>query len=148
MSLFDEFEESVRKIDAGNWQFFLLGDINVDFLPDTTVSNAVKLKHILVIYDLDQLITEPTRITLNSRSFIDLCIVNSPLKIANCGVVQLAISDHALIYITHKAHYQPGAPNDNFRKYICSEDDLRSRIFETFAVKFLARLPPLGFSNI
>ena len=106
MSLFDEFEESVRKIDAGNWQFFLLGDINVDFLPDTTVSNAVKLKHILVIYDLDQLITEPPRITLNSRSFIDLCIVNSPLKIANCGVVQLAISDHALIYITHKAHYQ------------------------------------------
>ena len=42
----------------------------------------------------------------------------------------------------------PGAPNDNFRKNICSEDDLRSRIFETFAVKFLARLPPLGFSNI
>lgn len=64
VSLFDEIEESVRKIDAGNWQFFLLGDINDDFLPDTTVSNAVKLKHILFIYDLDQLITEPTRITL------------------------------------------------------------------------------------
>ena len=31
VSLFDEIEESVRKIDAGNWQFFLLGDINDDF---------------------------------------------------------------------------------------------------------------------
>ena len=31
-----------------------------------------------------------------------------------------------------------GAPNDNFRKNICSEDDLRSRIFGTFVVKFLA----------
>ena len=41
-----------------------------------------------------------------------------------------------------------GAPNDNFRKNICSEDDLRSRIFETFVVKFLACLPLLGFSNI
>ena len=41
-----------------------------------------------------------------------------------------------------------GAPNDNFRKNICSEDDLRSRIFETFAVKFLACLPLLGFSNM
>ena len=40
-----------------------------------------------------------------------------------------------------------GAPNDNFRKNICSEDDLRSRIFETFVVKFLACLPLLGFSN-
>ena len=37
-----------------------MGDIDVDFLPDTPVSNAVKLKHILDIYGLDQLITEPT----------------------------------------------------------------------------------------
>ena len=41
-----------------------------------------------------------------------------------------------------------GAPNDNFRKNICSEDDLRSRIFGTFVVKFLACLLLLGFSNI
>ena len=41
-----------------------------------------------------------------------------------------------------------GAPNDNFRKNICSEDDLRARIFETFVVKFLACLLFLGFSNI
>ena len=41
-----------------------------------------------------------------------------------------------------------GAPNDNFRKNISSEDDLRARIFETFVVKFLACLPLLGFSNI
>ena len=41
-----------------------------------------------------------------------------------------------------------GAPNDNFRKNICSEDGLRSRIFGTFVVKFLACLSLLGFSNI
>ena len=41
-----------------------------------------------------------------------------------------------------------GAPNDNFWENICSEDDLRSRIFGTFVVKFLACLPLLGFSNI
>ena len=35
-----------------------------------------------------------------------------------------------------------------FSENICSEDDLRSRIFGTFVVKFLARLPLLGFSNI
>ena len=40
-----------------------------------------------------------------------------------------------------------GAPNVNFRN-ICSEDDLRSRIFGTFVVKLLACLPLLGFSNI
>ena len=41
-----------------------------------------------------------------------------------------------------------GAPNHYFRKNICSEDDLRSRIFRTFVVKFLACLPLLGFSDI
>ena len=47
-----------------------------------------------------------------------------------------------------KNNHLTGAPNDNFRKNICSEDDLRSRIFGTFVVKFLACLPLLGFSNI
>ena len=40
-----------------------------------------------------------------------------------------------------------GAPNDNFRQIICSEDDLRSRIFGSFSEKILACLPLLGFSN-
>ena len=35
-----------------------------------------------------------------------------------------------------------------FSEKICSEDDLRSRIFGTFVVKFLAHLPLLGFSDI
>ena len=41
-----------------------------------------------------------------------------------------------------------GAPNDNFWKNICLEDNLRSRIFGTFVVKLLACLPLLGFSNM
>ena len=48
----------------------------------------------------------------------------------------------------HNFRRMSGATNDNFRKNICSEDDLRSRIFVTFVVKFLACLPLLGFSNI
>ena len=35
-----------------------------------------------------------------------------------------------------------------FSETICSEDDLKSRIFGTFVVKFLACLPLLGFPNI
>ena len=43
-----------------------------------------------------------------------------------------------------KSCHETGAPNDNFPKNIY----LRSRIFGTFFVKFLAFLPLLGFSNI
>ena len=42
---------------------------------------------------------------------------------------------------------EKGQPTTIFGN-ICSEDDLRSRIFGTFVVKFLACLPLLGFSNI
>ena len=35
-----------------------------------------------------------------------------------------------------------------FSENICSKEDLRSSIFETFVVQFLACLPLLGFSNI
>ena len=53
---------------------------------------------------------------------------------------------HALPSHYHKQKHQAGAPDDNLWK-IFSEDDLRSRIFETFVVKCLACLPLLGFSN-
>ena len=48
---------------------------------------------------------------------------------------------------TIAARFISGAPNDNFRKNICSEDDLTSRIFETFVAKLLACLPLLGFQT-
>ena len=41
-----------------------------------------------------------------------------------------------------------GGTQRQFLENICSEDDLRSRIFGTFVVKFLACLPLLRFSNI
>ena len=73
---------------------------------DTTSANAGKLKQIFDIYGFDQLITEPTRITLSSRSLIDLCITNTPTKVTKFGVVHLAISDHALIYMTYKVQHE------------------------------------------
>ena len=44
-------------------------------------------------------------------------------------------------------HSNFGGTQRQFSENICSEDDLRSRIFGTFVVKFLACLPLLEFSN-
>ena len=43
----------INKDDARNWEFFLLGDINVDLMVDTTSANAVKRKHIFDICCMD-----------------------------------------------------------------------------------------------
>ena len=47
------------------------------------------------------------------------------LSSIQCGVRLIAVINNR----------NSGAPNDNFRKNICSEDDLRSRIFGTFVAK-------------
>ena len=90
-SVFNDFEKVVMRMDAENWEFFLLGDTNVDLTPGITSANAIKLQHILDIYGLDQLITEPTRVTMNSCTLIYYCITNSPDKIAKSGAVHLAM---------------------------------------------------------
>jgi len=61
----------------------------------------------------------------------------------------------ALFSATSRAVHMELVPNltgrgtqRQFSENICSEDDLTSRIFGTFVVKFLACLPLLGFSNI
>ena len=62
--------------------------------------------------------------------------------------VKASVKRSRSVLLSMTSLHGSGAPNDNFRKNICSQDDLRSRIFETFVVKFLACLPRIGFSNI
>ena len=50
---------------------------------------------------------------------------------------QYALTANLLIIVMPQI---TGAPNGNFRENICSEDDLRTRIFGTFVVK-LSCLP-------
>ena len=53
-----------------------------------------------------------------------------------------------LRYILILAKTRNRGTQRQFLENICSEDDLISRIFGTFVVKFLVCLPLLGFSNI
>ena len=62
------------------------------------------------IYGLSQLIREPTRVTSVSSTLIDLCITNSPEKVTKSGVIHFGISDHYLVFLTRKAHYDHNGP--------------------------------------
>ena len=73
------------------------------------------------------------------------------ISLFHCHHCMTTMWNYFMFYELHKASifffYLSGAPNGNFRENICSEDDLRSRIFGAFVVKFLACLLLLGFSN-
>ena len=102
---FSEIEQMIGSMDAENLEYFLLGDLNVDFLPTAASSNRGKLAEIFDIYGLEQLINEPTRITAKSSTLIDLCITSAPTNVVTSGVMHLSISDHSLVYMIRKSHY-------------------------------------------
>ena len=100
-----KIEETIERIDAEDSELYLLGDINCNLLSLDFDTHTSDLVNILDIYDLTQLITEPTRITPVSQTLIDLCITNYPEKISTFGVLPLGISDHSLVYIVRKSTY-------------------------------------------
>lgn len=54
------------------------------------------------MFDMTQLIGEPTRITGTTSSVLDLIMVNDTDKILQSGTFDLGLSDHLLIHCTRK----------------------------------------------
>jgi hypothetical protein len=69
------------------------------------------------LYQLTQIINDPTRITEYTKSLIDVCITSSPEKIISSGVIHLGISDHGLIYAIRKLNYVPKTGSRNQIEY-------------------------------
>ena len=107
---FNEFENVIDKIDAESKEVYILGDVNCNLLPEASAHISSYLTNIFDSYGLTQLITEPTRVTLVSKTIIDLCITNSPEKVTNSGVIHLGISDHSLVLLTRKVHHDRFCP--------------------------------------
>ena len=99
----NEFENVIDKIDAESKELYILGDVNCNLLPEASAHISCHLTNIFDIYGFSQLITEPTRVTLVSKTLIYLCITNSAEKVSNSGVIHLGISDHSLVFMTRKS---------------------------------------------
>ena len=99
-------------IDAETLEFCLLGDINCDLLAESHNNSTKELLSISTIYNLSQIISQPTRITNTSKTLIDLCFTNYPDKVRLSGTHSLGISDHSLIYLIRKSNCQ--VINTNF----------------------------------
>ena len=55
-------------------------------------------------FSLKQLIAISTRITSKTATLTDHVLTNSSLKISQCGVIELGIPDHDLVYCTRRTH--------------------------------------------
>jgi hypothetical protein len=92
----------VCRCDLENKEILLMGDLNCDvskFPPD---AHTRRLQFLSCVYQLEQLINEPTRVTRTSASLIDLIFTNKKENIVKSGVIHRGISDHSLIFAIRK----------------------------------------------
>ena len=73
----------------------LVGDLNCDLLPDVKRHHTNRLLDITNLFQLTQIISEPTRVTASTRTLLDLFLTNKPENINYSRVLHLGISDHA-----------------------------------------------------
>ena len=98
-------ENGLLNIDLEKSDFVLLGDLNINMLPNLKNRSSDKqmLLNLIRIMDLNQLISKPTRISNTTRSLIDIILVNNEHRIVNSGVIPVTLSDHFLVFCVLKA---------------------------------------------
>ena len=79
-----------------------MGDFNIDLYPCTN-NKWLQLIH---LFDLSQIVTEPTRVTETTATIIDHIYVSNPENISNCYVSKLSISDHFPVCLSRKVNHK------------------------------------------
>ena len=103
----ENLEEMLNRRTNDHSETVLLGDFNFDYIsPNTTTK---RFQRSMNLFNLEQLINQPTRITQTSRTLIDLIFSTMP-ELYVSGVLPIGFSDHLAIYGIRKLHRVPLPP--------------------------------------
>ena len=118
--IYGVFEKAWMKSDT----IILRGDFNCDLLGiDSKTGSEIhpKTRRLLTmfqLFDMQNNVNKPTRITLGTSTLIDLIVTTKPNLINSKGVLPLGLSDHCLIYATLNLKLKRSPPNViNVRNY-------------------------------
>jgi len=87
-----KLETVIKKIIVRKKQIILCGDWNINFMQES--KKLRDLQEILLLYNLVNTVTSPTRVTKNSTSLIDVIITNKEITRDTATVIDLGYSDH------------------------------------------------------
>ena len=104
VSCFEVLENVLSFLAKEGKEIILLGDTNCNFSPETSGkdSNAKNLHRICNLCNFKQIINEPTREYLLSRTMIDHIATNLQRNILLSGVIKVSMSDHYMVYCVRK----------------------------------------------
>lgn len=87
-----DFEERIEDLSATGSEQIIMGDFNIDQLKSSS------FKSMMEIFNLTQIITDPTREARDSSTLIDHIYVNHPKLYSSRGMLPIGLSDHHLVY--------------------------------------------------
>lgn len=90
------FEERIEDLSVTGSEQIIMGDFNIDQLKSSN------LKSMMEIFNLTQIITDPTREARGSSTLIDHIYVNHPRLYSSRGMLPIGLSDHHLVYSVRK----------------------------------------------
>lgn len=99
-NFYSDFEALVSI--AENRELYILGDLNSDLLQNNYHKPTRLLQSLCELYQLNQVISEPTRITEHSKTLIDIICTNTLERVVCSGVFYTSLSDHSTVYVIRK----------------------------------------------
>ena len=118
-SILDEIEQVKNEVDY----IIMMGDFNYNYKSDVA---SCPIRFIEAAYGLKQLITQPTRVTVNASSLLDIILTSIPERHESAAVLPIALSDHYLVYTTVRIKARQSNTKHNavtFRDYKKFEAD-------------------------
>ena len=97
----DAFSDMLTKVSKDDKETILLGDFNVNYIKK---NDHREEKDLIASHGFKQLIKDPTRVTSDSTTLIDVLLSNRPLNISKTSVVPLSLSDHDCIACVRKVN--------------------------------------------
>jgi exonuclease III len=97
----NSFINCIKKITSETKECIILGDININYLNDECHK---KFKEMIDLQGLIQMINEPTRVTKDTKTLIDVVLTSHPENLCNINVVLSSLSDHDIISCKRKVN--------------------------------------------
>ena len=94
----DLFEEELSIAQTTGLEVIVMGDFNIDL----SINTNRKWLNLIELFDLSQLISEPTRVTEKSSTTIDHVYTSHPENISESFVSHYSISDHFPVCFSRK----------------------------------------------
>ena len=102
------FLNNLDTVTGSKLEYIVIGDLNINCLEDT-FNNRNEIQYLCDLFNISQLVKEPTRVTTTSKTLIDVILTSMPENHQNTSVIKITLSDHFMICtdIVYEKSFEP-----------------------------------------